>query len=112
MDMKPYSKEDKDWLKPEDVSNNKETPTMITIKNAGHEFEKEFNGNKVKQVVFEVAIGNRDLLYTPNWTSVSRIIKRLGQDSLGWVGKDVPLYTIMQMVGGKEKNVIYAVDSE
>ena len=104
MDMSKYAKE---WVNPENISADATKPTIAKITSAGEQQEDEQYG---KSVAFTVEIEGREFSYRPNKTSIRIIGKKLGSmDSAIWVGKEIGLYSIQQIVNGKTKKAIFAV---
>ena len=77
---------------------------MVTILNEG----KKIQGNFGEQDVFLVKLPNgEEKNMNLNQTSINGLIDAFGEDSAGWIGKEVKVHLITQNVAGKFVKVTY-----
>ncbi len=99
-----------DFLTPEQLGGStQENPVTAVIKNVGFR-EKD-------DIPFESAKGRYELLvdlhgdeikWFPNKTSLRAFRSAFGDDTENWIGKEVQLWTLEQLVQRKLRRVIYA----
>lgn len=92
------------WLTAEDIGEE----AIITFFDEG-KYENIDVTDGVKRV-FQITVtlpSGEQRLWTMNRTSRRKIARELGEDSVQWVGRKVKLYTALQNVFGKDKQVIY-----
>lgn len=94
-----------EWLKPEDLS---EGQTTVTFQGEGEYKEIDVNGEKKR--VFDIPVklpDEQEKIWTMNLTSQRAMKEAYGKNTKEWVGKQAVLAKLLQMVSGKEKQVIY-----
>lgn len=76
----------------------------ITILNEGAKVEGQFGVRDI----FKVRVpSGEELSFTFNKTSINSMIDAFGDDSKGWIGKEVKVWLILQNVQGKMVKVAY-----
>lgn len=76
---------------------------LLEVLNEG----KEVSGEYGTQNVFMVKIGDKEGNVSFNQTSINGLIDAYGEDSIGWVGKQVKASKVKQNVAGKFIDVWY-----
>ena len=76
---------------------------LITILNGGETVAGEFGDRSVFKV--KVSSGEKNLSF--NQTSINNLISAYGDDTQNWVGKEVKVFIVKQMIDGKLRNVAY-----
>jgi len=90
------------WLKPEDVNDG----DKITIKTEAKWQPNERYGGD--QLVCEIELSNGETKTANiNKTSGTWLVAQYGEDSVDWVGKEVPVVKVKQNVQGKMIFVVY-----
>ena len=88
------------FIKVGEELNNGDT---ITIKNAG----KTMNGKFGLQTVFLVSKGKGERALTFNQTSINNLIAVWGGETETWIGKEVRVRVVEQMIEGKLRKIAY-----
>lgn len=77
---------------------------VVEIANEG----KQVEGNYGTQDVFSIKLSNGETgNISFNRTSINNLIDGFGEDSISWIGKEVKVMVIKQMVSNKLTNVYY-----
>ena len=96
------------YLSPDDITKD---PFPVMFTDEGRIRLKE--DTTLDHDTFEIGVRLPDgttRTWTMNKTSQMRVIKKYGDDTKAWVGKNVNIYKVSQNVLGKIKEVIYARD--
>lgn len=79
---------------------------ILVIKDAGQITASDYGDRHV----FKISTKNGDKNLTFNQTSMNNLIDAFGDDTAGWMGKEVKVYIVKQMIGDSLKKVCYLVD--
>lgn len=98
---------------PELKDATKKAPVEGTIKKVelipAEDLPEQFEDRENDRWEVTVAIGERELKWLPNKTSLKAIIAAYGDESDDWTGKKIGLFVVDQAVRGEMKRVPYCV---
>lgn len=77
---------------------------VLLLEDSGKEVEGKFGSQTVFKMKFMSGeVKNMNI----NQTSLNKLVDAFGSDTDGWVGKEVQVHVVKQMVSGKMTKVLY-----
>jgi plasmid replication initiation protein len=76
---------------------------IIKVLDGGTITEGEYG----KQNTFRIETCNGEKLFSFNQTSQNNLIDAFGEETDNWIGKEVKVWMIKAMVGGKMQDIVY-----